>query len=273
MSRFLRKRIFTASMAFSSLAFIHPNLAKSAAVINSAVVNYTAQTLTIKGTGFGEEPKVSVGTVALTISSSSVDSIIAVFPAASPPSSFAPGDYRLTVVFKEPPQPGTASVTLGAVGPQGPPGAAGPVGPTGATGATGPVGPQGPTGARGEQGPIGPSHVYVVSVQGPILLQYGTIVPIATLTLPLNSQFLITAKVLADNNSALVNCYLEDSRSVIYDESGAYGSVRATIVLVAAVSQGAVDMGWNIQCQTFRGGGLPFITNAVFTATLVGGIN
>jgi hypothetical protein len=76
-----------------------------------------------------------------------------------------------------------------------------------------------------------------------------------------------------DNNGALVNCYLEDSRSVIYDESGADGGDRETIVLMAAVSQGAVDMGWNIQCQTFRGGGLPFITNAVFTATLVGGIN
>ena len=126
----------------------------------------------------------------------------------------------------------------GGSGPQGPPGAAGPVGPTGATGATGPVGPQGPTGARGEQGPIGPSHVYVVSVQRDIFLSYGTVVPIATLTLPLNSLYLITAKVLADNNSALVNCYLEDSRSVIYDESGANGGSRETIVLMAAVSQG-----------------------------------
>jgi hypothetical protein len=99
-------------------------------------------------------------------------------------------------------------------------------------------------------------------------------VRIATLTLPLNSQFLITAKVLADTNSALVNCYIEDSRSVIYDESGAYGGTRNTIVLMAAVSQGAVDMGWNIQCQNFSpSSGGPTIVNAMFTATLVGGIN
>ena len=75
-------------------------------------------------------------------------------------------------------------------------------------------------------------------MQRDIFLSYGTVVPIATLTLPLNSQFLITAKVLADNNGNLVNCYIEDSRSVIYDESGASGSLRATIVLMAAVSQG-----------------------------------
>ena len=97
--------------------------------------------------------------------------------------------------------------------------------------------------------------------------------PIATLTLPVNSQFLITAKVLADTNSALVNCYIEDSRSVIYDESGAYGGTRNTIVLMAAVSQGAVDMGWNIQCQNFTANSSPLIRNVMFTATLVGGIN
>jgi hypothetical protein len=110
-------------------------------------------------------------------------------------------------------------------------------------------------------------------VQGPIVLNYGTIVPIATLTLPVNSQFLITAKVLADTNGALVNCYLGDSRSVIYDESGANGGSRNTIVLLAAVSQGAVDMGWNIQCQNFSPNTGPGIVNAMFTATVVGGIN
>jgi hypothetical protein len=42
---------------------------------------------------------------------------------------------------------------------------------------------------------------------------------------------------------------------------------------MAAVSQGAVDMGWNIQCKNFSVGSPPGIVNAVFTATLVGGIN
>ncbi|MBV9304012.1 MAG: hypothetical protein JOY62_11280 [Acidobacteriaceae bacterium] len=128
--------------------------AASDPLIDSVDVNYNANTLTISGSNllgyYGAGVfSVSLPNTNLTVSSDSPTSIVASFPAGQPPSSFAPGDYRLTVVFKK--ANGTADaaagheanfdVTLGAVGPAGP---AGPPGAQGQPGAQGPAGPPGP---------------------------------------------------------------------------------------------------------------------------------
>lgn len=155
-------------------------------VISSVLVDYTANTLTISGVNLLGEKGLGVSSltlgraapVALTVSGTpTTTSITAKFPAGSPPSSFAPGDYLLAVEFKsgkhkdrdhedENDDVATFEVTLGAVGPQGPAGLQGlqgpqgpqgTQGPQGGTGPQGPQGPEGPQGATGPQGPTGPT--------------------------------------------------------------------------------------------------------------------
>src|SRR5579864_8440891 len=137
------------ALSISALAATQPS-----PIINSAVVTYTNNTLTISGSNFGSSPVVILSTMALTVQSSSVTQILAAFPSAAPPSSFAPGSYSLTVNFSNG-KSAAFNVTLGAIGPQGPVGATGPSGPIGPAGSQGPIGPQGPQGATGPQGPQG----------------------------------------------------------------------------------------------------------------------
>ena len=146
--------------------------------ITGVAVNYAGNTLTISGSNLlGQSgaggASVTLANTALTILSSSATTVTAGFPAASPPSSFAPGSYSLSVVFlKRDGKPDTDTthqatfeVTLGAVGPQGPAGPqgsagpAGPQGPAGPAGAKGATGPAGPTGSAGPQGPAGTNGV------------------------------------------------------------------------------------------------------------------
>ncbi|MBV9265545.1 MAG: collagen-like protein [Acidobacteriaceae bacterium] len=169
--------------------------------ITNVDVNYAANTLTITGSNllgfYGTGVfSVSLPDANLTVQSDSPSQLVAAFPAGQPASSFAPGDYLLTVRFKTKSgaadsaadHEGKFTVTLGAVGPQGPIGAAGPagpigpVGPVGATGLTGPAGatgPVGPTGATGPQGPQGPqglpgSGLTAVSTDNKTLTGNGT---------------------------------------------------------------------------------------------------
>ena len=134
--------------------------------ITQAVVNYDANTLNISGAkllGIGSSgiASVTVAATALTVQSSSANSITAAFPPSSPASSFAAGTYVLTVVFRNNGGEALFLVALGALGPQGPAGPAGaagaqgPMGPIGPAGPAGSPGPQGPTGATGSQGPPG----------------------------------------------------------------------------------------------------------------------
>lgn len=116
-------------------------------VVNNSTIDYTAQQITISGSGFspkGIAPAVLFNNVAITPVSFSDSQIVAPVP-----SGTVPGSYRLRITnsqgnFYE------FDLTYGAVGPQGP------IGPQGATGSTGPIGPQGPTGATGPAGPAGP---------------------------------------------------------------------------------------------------------------------
>jgi hypothetical protein len=149
-------RLSTVTGGFVVLTFvlISPNrmVAQKAPVIDSDVVNCAANTLTITGSGFSTGPAVTVGTVALTTSSSSSTQIIATFPASSPPCQFTAGDYLLQVTPAAGGPSTQSTVTMGAIGPQGPPG---PAGPQGGAGPQGPLGPAGPEGPQGPQGPIG----------------------------------------------------------------------------------------------------------------------
>ena len=175
--------------AFLTVAVGVPAEAAGLPLIISATVNYSQNTLTITGQNFGSSPTVTLDSMTFPTMSSASNQIVADFPNSTPPSSFKPGTYFLTVAFKNQlptvfavdigangPQgaPGPTGPTgatgaqgpqgsagpMGAPGPAGPTGAAGPAGPagpTGGTGATGPAGPQGPVGPQGPQGPQGPA--------------------------------------------------------------------------------------------------------------------
>ena len=145
--------------AVSCAILLPQSKAQLAPIIESAVVNSTAGTVTIHGLGFAtsKKPTVFLGAVQLTVTSFSATTIVASTAAVT-----TPGSYLLTVDGAL--LPGLFEVTLGAVGPQGamglqgPIGLTGPAGAKGATGATGPLGLTGltgATGATGSQGPIG----------------------------------------------------------------------------------------------------------------------
>lgn len=125
--------------------------------------------LRIDGINFGTaKPKVTLGTLPLSVVAVTATKIDAVLP-----STVAPGSYLLTVTAgKGKDERGDDDakydeswITIGANGPQGlpgpagtagPQGAIGPIGPQGAPGVAGPAGPAGRDGVDGAQGPIGP---------------------------------------------------------------------------------------------------------------------
>lgn len=123
-------------------------------VVISATVDYRQNTLTITGQNFGNSPLVTLDATKFATQSTKSNQIVADFPTGSPPSSFAPGTYFLTLQFRNQ-LPAIFAVDIGANGPAGPAGASGPAGPTGATGTTGPAGPTGPAGGPGPMGPPG----------------------------------------------------------------------------------------------------------------------
>ena len=103
-------------------------------VIVSTTVDYTQNTVTIKGQNFGVSPNVTLDTMTLRTATSSSSQIVADFPTGIPASSFTPGTYFLAVTYKNQ-LPSLFTVDVGAngaPGPQGPTGATGPAGPQGA---------------------------------------------------------------------------------------------------------------------------------------------
>jgi hypothetical protein len=146
-------------------------------------------TLIISGVGFkatkadgtvkdnAATPYVQLGTVALTVASSTPTEIVADVPADMDSGEFLLLVERRPLVMKDgvptPKAPrknvrsanvGVFALTLagtagpaGPEGPEGPQGPAGAAGPAGVDGATGPAGPAGPAGADGATGPAGPA--------------------------------------------------------------------------------------------------------------------
>jgi hypothetical protein len=204
----MRRPIFTALFTLFCLALLSTTgLAQiSIPVINSAVVDYGHNTLTVSGTNFGSSPKITLGGVTLAAQSATATKIVANFPSTALPSSFVPGTYFLQITFSS----GLFSiftVDLGANGPIGinnrgawsstasyavkdavtdvgqfwlaivantssEPSSTNPnwqlLAAEGSTGATGPMGPQGPIGPIGPQGPKGSTGVTGANgAQGP----------------------------------------------------------------------------------------------------------
>ncbi len=122
--------------------------------IDSASINYTANTITVTGQGFCANSKLptvifNLTQLKLVTTVCSNTSVVANLPAQ------AQGSYKLTVTNGSAGST-TFEVTYGAVGPQGPIGLTGASGATGAAGPTGATGQQGLTGATGATGPQGP---------------------------------------------------------------------------------------------------------------------
>lgn len=125
-------------------------------IVISATLDYTLKTVTISGQNFGSSPSVTLDSIALPTVSSASNQIVADFPNSTPPSSFTPGTYLLTVAFKNQ-LPAIFTLDIGANGPQGVQGVAGPAGPQGVQGAQGSSGATGATGPMGSPGPMGPA--------------------------------------------------------------------------------------------------------------------
>jgi hypothetical protein len=121
----------------ASLAVISaPAQAAGFPIIVSATVDYSHNTLTIRGENFGGSPTVTLDSMTFPTMGSASNQIVADFPNSSPPSSFAPGTYFLTLRFKNQ-FPTIFTVDIGAIGPQGAQGVAGPAGPPGPQGTQG----------------------------------------------------------------------------------------------------------------------------------------
>ena len=139
-------------------------------LIVSATVDYTHKTLVISGSNFGSAPMVTLDSITFPTQSSAGTQIVASFPNDKAPSSFVPGTYFLTLLFRNQ-LPAIFAVDIGAngaTGPAGPPGTPGTPGAQGPAGSPGPAGPQGApgmTGAPGPQGPAGPQGL--TGPQGP----------------------------------------------------------------------------------------------------------
>jgi hypothetical protein len=138
-----------------------PAKAEGLPLVVSATVDYNHKTLTISGKHFGKSPIVTLDAITFQTSSSAGNQVVAKFPSDKAPSSFLPGTYFLTLVFKNQ-LPAIFAVDIGANGPTGPEGPTGAPGKTGSQGTEGipgipgPTGPIGLTGASGSRGPAGP---------------------------------------------------------------------------------------------------------------------
>jgi hypothetical protein len=130
-------------------------------LIVSATVDYTHNTLIISGRNFGSAPMVTLDSITFPTQSSAGSQVVASFPADKAPSSFVPGTYFLTLLFRNQ-LPAIFAVDIGAngapgpVGPAGTPGTPGAQGPAGNPGPAGAPGAPGMMGAPGLQGPAGP---------------------------------------------------------------------------------------------------------------------
>jgi len=149
-------------------------------LIVSATVDYTHKTLVISGKNFGSAPMVTLDSITFPTQSSAGSQVVASFPADQAPSSFVPGTYFLTLLFRNQ-LPAIFAVDIGAngapgpVGPAGTPGTPGAQGPSGNPGPAGPQGAAGMTGAPGLQGPAGPQGPQGPGVDAALLQQIANL--------------------------------------------------------------------------------------------------
>lgn len=101
--------------AFLTLAVNAPAQATGFPLIISATVDYTHKTLTITGQNFGSSPTITLDSLTFPTLSSASSQIVGNFPSGSPPSSFTPGTYFLTLQFRNQ-LPAVFAVAIGANG-------------------------------------------------------------------------------------------------------------------------------------------------------------
>lgn len=124
----------------------------STPAVNSGIVNYSTNVVTLNGSGFQPakaKPTISFNGASLPVTTFSDTQVVATLP-----TGLTSGTFDLKVTNSQ----GNSvdfNMSYGATGLQGPAGPAGPQGPAGATGAAGAQGPRGITGAPGAPGPAG----------------------------------------------------------------------------------------------------------------------
>jgi hypothetical protein len=96
---------------------------------------------------------------------------------------------------------------------------------------------------------------------------------LAAPTLPLNSSFLLLAKVVISGN-ATVSCIIANSSSIVFDGStitGTSSQTYSTLSLMAVVSQGALAEGYSLKClnQNIAGGEVVYASSGIVIATTI----
>lgn len=182
--------IGTAALLLGSPLFAQPSSSNSSKqlIVTSASVDRLNDTVTLKGSGFGnKKPTVFCELTQMTVLSATDEELLVAFPA-----SVLDGTYLFTVArgngtseratfFVTTNRPQILEGQPGPTGAQGPQGERGEVGPQGSKGDTGASGPQGLEGPQGPQGPAGPQgSAGPQGVAGPTGLQgaQGSIGPI-----------------------------------------------------------------------------------------------
>ena len=204
-------------------AFAQGTPAAAQVVISRAVIDGTADTLTIEGRSFGTVPYVFLGGAGggfqvLEILKATDTKIVAalkpqedgtyvVYVLATPAMTFASIDLAVVATG-----PGGATGPTGPTGPTGTQGSTGPQGPTGPTGTTGGPGATGAQGSTGPQGPTGPPGA-------------GQVAALASLTTccvslsPANSENVVVSKTTARSGALLarVDAQLNNFGALFYD--------------------------------------------------------
>jgi hypothetical protein len=175
-------------------------------VVNSVVVTYSSNEITVTGSGFlpaATAPTVLFNNTKLTLVSDSNTKIVAHLP-----SVVVAGTFNLTVTNSQA-NKFVFAVTYGATGPEGP---AGPAGAKGAEGPAGPTGPQGPKGPAGAPG--GVLSYATAQTSTPVTLPYASAADIAAITLPNAGTYIISGNESLGNgdetNAASFGCYFSD---------------------------------------------------------------
>ena len=216
---------------FASLFLLAPYLAFGAVasvsktpVVNSGIINYGSNQITLTGSSFepakAGAPILRFNGSALTVTSYSDTQVVATLPQNVPPGTFnlsVTNSSGNSVVF---------DMTYGPVGPQGPMGPAGSPGPQGLMGNPGPQGPAGPAGPAGTPG--GALSFSASSIISGKLPPNGSSGLFGYITLKNPGTYLVSAQITFENNdppkTAPTYCAVVDSAGNMQGTTSPYAS-------------------------------------------------
>jgi IPT/TIG domain len=249
----MKKRYLVLAIAGVALLMSFPRSTARAEfgfpVVFNTTVDTNANTLTITGINFGENPRVTLGgTQQLTVQNSNSTQIVANLPA-----NLAPGSYLLFLKFGDPTF-GVFEVTIGAVGP---------------------VGPPGPSGSGG-----GGDHLFQAQVIGPETLSQAFNAAAITSVLVPAGSYLILGKTSLQNgdvNSVSASCVLEPvvGGFAFFDQaSTSVAAGQSGVLSLQSVETFSQPTTINLQCiQTAGTASSVSASNTVLSALSVGAIN